>query len=57
MIGLAGDNLGTEGRVGGEYAMAANEMEAISRDNSRSQPFVLFTYLFKPNPRLLSKRF
>ncbi len=32
MIGLAGDNLGTEGSVGGEYAMEANEMEPGTRD-------------------------
>ncbi len=32
VIGLFGDNLGTEGGVGGEYAMEANEMEAGSRD-------------------------
>ncbi len=32
VIGLAGDDLGPEGRVGGEYAMEANEMEARTRD-------------------------
>ena len=32
VIGLARDNLGPEGRVGGEYAMEANEMEAGTRD-------------------------
>ena len=32
VIGLTGDNLGPEGRVGGEYAMEANEMEVGPRD-------------------------
>ena len=32
VIRLGGDDLGTEGGVGGEYAMEANEMEAGTRD-------------------------
>ncbi len=32
VIGLARENLGPEGRVGGEYAMEANEMEPGTRD-------------------------
>ncbi len=32
VMGLFGDNLGSEGGVGGEYAMEANEMEPGTRD-------------------------
>ncbi len=45
VIGLFGDNLGSEGGVGGEYAMEANEMEPGTRDQGSQalQEFGLFT--------------